>query len=127
MRYRVEGGTLTHGGSQTAVLLPFVLVSFAANSLVTRYVVAGGLLDNPMSSSVGRSRRCECAAVLGGVQAAALRVAFGQPGHHLRAAAAGCYRERDSPVQDAVGVSSGAAVCWGTEAWRKNSRLATRG
>src|SRR5436189_3750812 len=30
---------------QTAVLLTFVLISFAANSLVTRYVVANGLLD----------------------------------------------------------------------------------
>ncbi len=52
MRYRVERGTITYGGSQTAVLLPFVLVSFAANSLVTRYVVAGGLLDAGLLSAV---------------------------------------------------------------------------
>lgn len=38
--------------TSTALLLPFVLVSFAANSLVTRHVVADGLLDAGLLSAV---------------------------------------------------------------------------
>ena len=37
--------TVPRTRQQTAVLLSFVLVSFAANSLVTRYVVGNRLLD----------------------------------------------------------------------------------
>ena len=37
---------------RTALLLPFVLVSFAANSLVTRYVVAEELLDAGLLTAV---------------------------------------------------------------------------
>ena len=36
----------------TALLLPFVLVSFAANSLITRYVVAEDLLDPGLLTAV---------------------------------------------------------------------------
>lgn len=38
-------------GSRLALLLPFVLISFAANSLVTRHVVAGRLLDAGLLSA----------------------------------------------------------------------------
>jgi hypothetical protein len=44
-----------------AVLLPFVVVSFAANSLITRFVVARGLLD---AGLVGATRFAAGAAVL---------------------------------------------------------------
>jgi drug/metabolite transporter (DMT)-like permease len=40
------------GGSRLAVLLPFVLVSFAANSLITRHVVNAHLLDAGVLSAV---------------------------------------------------------------------------
>jgi drug/metabolite transporter (DMT)-like permease len=42
----------TEGGTRPALLLPFVLVSFAANSLITRHVVADRLLDAGLLSAV---------------------------------------------------------------------------
>lgn len=50
-----------NGRASLAVLLPFVAVSFAANSLITRFVVAGGLLD---AGLVGATRFAAGAVVL---------------------------------------------------------------
>ncbi len=46
------GHGAAHSGSRLTVLLPFVLVSFAANSLITRHVVGSHLLDAGLLSAV---------------------------------------------------------------------------
>ena len=67
----------------------------------------------------GRSRRGECAAVLGGVQAGALRVAFGQPGHRLRAAGAGRYRGTTSALVRTPAVWARGCRCAGGSGLRE--------
>ena len=56
---------MTGGGS--ALLLPFVLVSFAANSLITRYVVEDDLLDAGLLTGVRFLAGALALAVLAGV------------------------------------------------------------
>lgn len=49
---RRAGSAASRPAARVVVLLPFVLVSFAANSLITRYVVGNGLLDAGLLSAV---------------------------------------------------------------------------
>jgi hypothetical protein len=97
-----------------ALLLPFVVVSFAANSLITRFVVARGLLD---AGLLGTTRFAAGAVVLAAVALARGERSLVRRAHLVPALWLGVYALCISYGYLFIGAAPGPAWLWRRGGW----------